>query len=83
MLRAPPPPPLFAGAGPTHDIVHHSLLVSVVGCYFPRDPRSTSLAAKAHGRVGMAIKALQLALSVSYALKHTFGLHVRLVSSGC
>jgi hypothetical protein len=56
---------------------------SVVGCYFPRDPRSTSLAAKAHGRVGMAIKALQLALSVSYALKHTFGLHVRLVSSGC
>jgi hypothetical protein len=53
----------------------------VVGCYFTRDPRSTSLSAKAHGRVGIAIKALELMLSVTYALNHTFSLTVRLVSA--
>ena len=50
-----------------------------MGCYFTRDPRSTSLSAKAHGRVGMVIKALELMLSVTYALEGTFGLSTRLV----
>ncbi len=57
------------------------LPLPVVGCYFTRDPRSTSLSAKAHGRVGIAIKALELMLSVTYALNHTFSLSVRLVSA--
>ena len=56
-----------------------ALSLTVVGCYFTRDPRSTSLSAKAHGRVGMIIKALELMLSVTYALEGTFGLPMRLV----
>jgi hypothetical protein len=53
----------------------------VVACYFPRDPKSHSLAAKAHGRVGMAVKALELALSVVYAMRNYFGARERLVSA--
>ena len=52
---------------------------TVVGCYFTRDPRSTSLSAKAHGRVGMVVKALELTLAVVYSLNHTFGLEERIV----
>ena len=52
----------------------------MVGCYFPRDPRSISLSAKAHGRVAIIVKALELMLSVVYGLNHTFGLRSRLVS---
>lgn len=58
-------------------VIHY---VAVVGCYFPRDPRSVSLSAKAHGRVAIVVKALELMLSVVYGLNHTFGLRSRLVS---
>ena len=54
-----------------------------MGCYFTRDPRSPSLSAKAHGRVGMIIKALELSLAVVYSLNHTFGLVERIVGRGC
>ena len=53
---------------------------AVVVCYFTRDPRSTSISAKAHGRVSLAVKALELSLSVVYALNKTFGAYSRLVS---
>jgi hypothetical protein len=53
----------------------------VVGCYFTRDPRSTSLSAKPHGRVGLAIKALELMLSVAFALNVVFSVKWRMVSA--
>jgi hypothetical protein len=52
---------------------------AVVGCYFPRDPRSPSMAAKAHGRVGVVMRILQLILSMAYTLNDIVGLQVRLV----
>jgi hypothetical protein len=76
-VRRPTPHPRS-----THTHTHTCTLfaaLAVVGCYFTRDPRSTSLSAKAHGRVGMIIKALELMLSVTYALEGTFGLPMRLV----
>ena len=56
--------------------------IAVVGCYFTRDPRSVNLSAKAHGRVAIVMKALELMLSVVYGLNRKFGLKTRLVS-GC
>ncbi len=40
-----------------------------------------NLSAKAHGRVGIVVKALELALSVVYGLNLSFGVGSRLVSS--
>ena len=52
---------------------------AVVACFFPRDPKSHSLGAKAHGRVGLAVKALELMLSVIYAMQIYFGAQERFV----
>ena len=53
-------------------------LLAVVACFFTRDPRSTSLSAKPHGRVGLLVKAGELALTVVYALPQYFGSSMQL-----
>ena len=54
------------------------ILPAVVTCFFTRDPRSTSLSAKPHGRVGLLVKAGELALTVVYALTQYFGSSMQL-----
>ncbi len=56
-------------------------LPAVIGCYFTRDPKSPALTAKAHGRVSIIVKVLELALSVVYSMDLTFGIKSRLVGA--
>ena len=59
-----------------HRIDHGAIFLlraAVVVCFFTRDPRSTSISAKPHGRVNLAATALQLVLVTVFALGSIFG----------
>ena len=44
------------------------LFFAVVTCFFNRDPRSSSISARPHGRVDLVLNAMEVVLSVVYSL---------------